>query len=204
MVTRKGLLPPILRPQSTPNKNPTSIRQRIVNRKFLKALTLALLTALPNAAFGQNHNQDEADIRKVETEQQNAWNDHDAKAYANLFTEDGEVVNVVGWWWKGRTEIEKKLTDAYAFVFRESVLTVTDVKVKFLTPEIAVAHVLWTMVGARTPKGIPEPQQGIQIQVLQKQAGKWLITSFQNTNSVPETPFPKGPPSADPSQSVKP
>jgi hypothetical protein len=84
------------------------------------------------------------------------------------------------------------------------VLTVTDVKVRFLTPQIAVAHVLWTMVGARTPKGIPEPQQGIQIQVLQKDAGKWLITSFQNTNSLPERPFPKGPPSAEPGPGAKP
>ena len=113
---------------------------------------------------------------------------------------------MVGWWWKGKQQIEKK---AYRYccvqdLLRESVLTITDVKVKFLTPQIAVAHVLWTMVGARTPKGIPEPQQGIQIQVLQKQAGKWLISSFQNTNSIPERPFPKGPPSADPSQSVKP
>jgi conserved hypothetical protein len=180
------------------------IQQKIVDSKLLRALTLALLTALPNAAFGQDHNQDEVDIRKVETEQQNAWNHHDAKAYANLFTEDGDVVNVVGWWWKGRAEIEKKLTDAYAFVFRESVLTITDVKVKFLTPQIAVAHVLWTMVGARTPKGIPEPQQGIQIQVLQKQARKWLISSFQNTNSVPERPFPKGPPDTDSIPNVKP
>ena len=175
-----------------------------MNRQLLRALIPILLTVLPRAAFSQDHSQDEAEIRNVETQQQEAWNHHDAKAYANLFTEDGEVVNVVGWWWKGRAEIEKKLTDAYAFVFRESVLTITDVKIKFLTPQIAVAHVLWTMVGARTPKGIPEPQQGIQIQVLQKEAGKWLITSFQNTNSLPERPFPKGPPSVDPSPSVKP
>jgi uncharacterized protein (TIGR02246 family) len=175
-----------------------------MNRQVLRVLVPIFLSLLPGAAFGEDHSQDEAAIRKVETLQQEAWNNHDATAYANLFTEDGEIVNVVGWWWKGRPEIEKKLTDAYAFVFRESVLTVTDVKVRFLTPQIAVAHVLWTMVGARTPKGIPEPQQGIQIQVLQKDAGKWLITSFQNTNSLPERPFPKGPPSAEPGPGAKP
>jgi hypothetical protein len=52
------------------------------------------------------------------------------------------------------------------------------------------------MVGARTPKGIPEPQQGIQTQVLQKHAGKWLIAAIQNTNALPEMPFPKSPPAA--------
>jgi uncharacterized protein (TIGR02246 family) len=165
-----------------------------MNRNLLKTLTLSLVTIVAGTAFGQDRSQDEAEIRNVEKRQQDAWNQHDAKAYASLFTDAGEIVNIVGWWWKGRPEIEKKLTDAYAFVFRDSALTVTDVQVKFLTAEIAVAHVKWTMTGARTPKGIPEPQQGIQLQVLQKQAGKWLISSFQNTNSIPERPFPQGPP----------
>jgi len=175
-----------------------------MNTALLKKVTLGVAAALAASALGQNENPDEAEIRRVERRQQEAWNEHDAKAYASLFTEDGDIVNVVGWWWKGRAEIEKKLTDAYAFVFKESTLTVTDVQFKFLTPEIAVAHVRWTMTGARTPKGIPEPQQGIQIQILQKQAGKWLIASFQNTNSIPERPFPKGPPPAELSPSSKP
>ena len=142
--------------------------------------------------------QDKADIRNLQNQQADAWNRHDAKAYASLFREDGDCVNVVGWWWKGRAEIEKKLTDAYLFVFKESVLTIKDVDVKFLGVDLAVAHVRWTMTGARTPKGIPEPQQGIQTQVLQKQSGKWQIATFQNTNAIPEMPFPKGPPPSAP------
>jgi hypothetical protein len=60
------------------------------------------------------------------------------------------------------------------------------------------------MTGARTPKGIPAPQQGIQTQLLQKKAGKWLIAAFQNTNSIPEMPFPKGPPPAESPAAAKP
>jgi hypothetical protein len=52
------------------------------------------------------------------------------------------------------------------------------------------------MTGAKTPPGIPEPRAGIQLQVLRKQADGWRIASFQNTNAVPETPFPLGPPPA--------
>jgi len=84
------------------------------------------------------------------------------------FAEDGDVVIVVGWWWKDRKEIQSKLTDAFAFVFRENTLTITQVEIRFLTPEIAVAHVPWTRSGARTPPGIPEPREGIQTIVLQK------------------------------------
>ena len=175
-----------------------------MNKPLVIFSLLSLTISFPKAAFCDSRERDETDIRNLETLQQEAWNRHDAKAYANLFTEDGDCVNVVGWWWKGRAEIERKLTDAYIFVFRESILTVKEVDIKFLAPEIAVAHVRWTMVGARTPKGIPEPQQGIQVQVLQKQAGKWLIAAFQNTNALPEMPFPKGPPVAAPTASVTP
>lgn len=138
--------------------------------------------------------QAEAEIRHVQVLQAAAWNRHDASAYAKLFTEDGSVVNVVGWWWRGRAEIESKLTAAFSFVFRESTLTIKDVSVRFLSPVIAVARVRWSMEGARTPPGVVEPKQGIQLQVLKKQAGRWLIAEFQNTNSIPEVAFPAGPP----------
>lgn len=175
---------------------------------MLKRFAIASLLALvifPKVALAAGQEADEAAIRQLEKQQEEAWNAHDARAYGNLFTEDGDCVNVVGWWWKGRAEIEKKLTDAYLFVFRESVLTIKEVEIRFPGPDIAVAHVRWTMTGARTPKGIPEPQQGIQTHLLQKQGGKWLIAAFQNTNAVPEMPFPKGPPPAvPPGPSTKP
>ena len=121
---------------------------------------------------------------------------YDAKAYADLFTDDGDVVNGVGWWWKGKAEVERKLTQAYKFVFRERTLTIDEVDVRFLTPKIAVAHVTWSMSGAKTTPNIPEPRNGIEIQVLQKHHGKWLIAAFQNTNALPEMPFPSGPPAS--------
>ena len=104
---------------------------------------------------------DETEIRAVVTRQGEAWTGHDAKAYAALFTDDCDVVNIVGWWWKGRAEL---------------------------------AHARWTMTGARTPPGMPEPRTGIQTLVLTKAAGHWLIRGFQNTLSVPERPFPTAPP----------
>ena len=173
--------------------------------KTLANISLAIsIMALPQIASCASSEEETAAIRQVEMKQQEAWNRHDAKAYANLFTQDGDCVNVVGWWWKGRAEIEKKLTAAYAFVFRESVLTITDVDVKFPVPEMAIAHVRWTMIGARTPGALPKPQEGIQTQLLQRQKDKWLIVAFQNTNALPEIPFPQGPPASVPQPSPTP
>lgn len=140
---------------------------------------------------------DEAAIRELQTRQAAAWNARDAVAYANLFSEDGDVVNVLGWWWQGRSEIQRKLADAFAWVFRDSTLTITEVHTRFITPSIAIVHVRWTLDGAKVLPGAPAPpREGIQLQVVRKTGGQWLIASFQNTNSVPETPFPKGPPPA--------
>lgn len=169
-----------------------------MKRRYLStALLFCVLLFCTSEAIQADQKADEDQIRKVQQQQAAAWNRHDAKAYADLFTTDGDVVNVVGWWWKGRPEIEKKLSFAFQYVFKESTLTITEVHTRFLTADIAVTHVRWTMTGAKTPPNIPEPRAGIQLQVLVKQSGKWMISNFQNTNSVPETAFPSGPPRSE-------
>lgn len=136
-------------------------------------------------------------IRALEARQADAWNHHDANAYAALFTPGGDTVNVLGWWWRGRSEIAARLAEAFAWVFQQSILTIEDVQVRMVSPTLAIAHVRWSMAGARVPPGASqEPQHGIQLQVLRKLRGAWLIESFQNTNAIPEVPFPAGPPGA--------
>ena len=156
----------------------------------LAVAVLVMAMVCEASALGADRARDESEIRQLQARQQDAWNRHDAKAYAALFSEDGDVVNVVGWWWKGRREIERQLQAAYAVVFRDSRLTIADVEVRFIARDVAVAHVRWTMEGARTPPLIPEPRLGIQIQVLQKRGAAWRIVAFQNTNSLPQAPFP--------------
>lgn len=164
--------------------------------KHLMAVA-CLLGSLMNGAAASAQPADVAAIQELQARQAAAWNRHDAEAYADLFTEDGDVVNVLGWWWRGRAEIRTKLTAAFAMVFRESALTITEVHVRMLEPHIAVAHVRWTLDGAKVPPGAPAPpRDGIQLQVLRKSQDRWLITSFQNTNSIPEAAFPGERPAA--------
>jgi len=149
---------------------------------MLMTLCAPLAAAAPSA--------DEAAVRSVAMQQADAWNRHDAAAYSALFTSDCDVINVAGWWWKSRAEMQQKLARAFATVFAHSTLTFTDVQVKFLTPAIAVAHARWRMTGEQMPPGMPPPGTGIQTLVVTRHAGKWLIAEFQNTISQPERPFP--------------
>ncbi len=137
---------------------------------------------------------DEARIRTLQQQQAAAWNAHDIGKYAALFTADADVVNVLGWHWRSRAELEQKLGQAFRTVFARSHMSIESVLIEFPKPDLAVAHVRWTMSGAMSPTGVGTdvPQQGIQTQVLVRRAGEWRITHFHNSNSVPERPFPKG------------
>ena len=74
-----------------------------MRRTLCGAGLLAGMLVGGSGALAADRPQDEAAIHRVQKLQAEAWNRHDAAAYARLFTEDGDVVNVVGWWWKGRT-----------------------------------------------------------------------------------------------------
>ena len=156
------------------------------------AAIMFLLLPLTAAALDAG---DRETIRTVVVRQADAWNAHDARAYAALFSDDCDVVNVVGWWWRGRAELEAKLTTAFTQAFRDSRLVFTDVTVRELAPGVVLAHARWTMSGARMPPGMPEPKEGIQTLTLVRQNDRWLISGFQNTLSIPERAFPASPPS---------
>jgi uncharacterized protein (TIGR02246 family) len=163
-------------------------------RSYVLIIAKGLLLGAMIVAAGATQARTPSDVAKIETleqEQAQAWSAHDAARYARLFTEDADVVNVLGWHWKGRAELEHKLTRAFALVFARSQLSVHDVGVRFLRPDVAIAHVPWTMTGALSPTGgTAPPQQGLQTQTLVKRDGRWRIAAFQNTNAVPQTEFP--------------
>ena len=165
--------------------------QRREDRKAsLSIVGFVCLTATTGAVAATS--ADDAKIRALQQRQAAAWNAHDIDAYAALFTPDANVVNVLGWHWRSRAELDQKLGRAFRFVFARSYMTIAGVSVELLKQDVAVAHVRWTMTGALSPTGSGAniPQRGIQTQVLIKRGGFWHIRDLQNTNSIPENDFP--------------
>ena len=160
----------------------------MVRIRTAASIGLSLWTSASHAAGPS----DVASIKALQDQQAAAWNAHDSGRYAQLFTADAEVVNVLGWHWRSRDELRTKLGAAFASVFARSHMVIVGTQVKLAAPGVAVAHVTWTMTGALSPTGAASdtPEHGIQTQVLRKQGGVWRIADFQNTNSVPERPFP--------------
>lgn len=123
------------------------------------------------------------------------WNRHDMEAFAELFSEDAEFVNVVGAWWKGRAEIKEAHVLTHATLFRNSHLGVDEVTVRLLRPDVAVVRAKWNLTGQVSPSGEPlQPRSGILMTVLVVQDGHWKIVDAQNTDIIEGVLVPPPPP----------
>src|ERR1700761_989148 len=99
---------------------------------------IVLLAVTPLVMGVPTSDQGEQAIQALERRQEAAWNGHNAHAYSQIFTADADTVNVLGWWWKSRIDLEKKLEKGFEFVFARSRLQIEDVTVRFLSSEVAV------------------------------------------------------------------
>jgi len=111
-----------------------------------------------------------------------AFNRHDARAWAQLATPDARLVTVRGESMTGTAEIEKGLQSIFKSRARNATLKTLDVTVKFIRPDVALAHVTNEMSGVVAPDGtaVP-PHQELSIRVLVKDGGAWRIAAFHNT-----------------------
>jgi uncharacterized protein (TIGR02246 family) len=114
-----------------------------------------------------------------------AWNRHDMDAFAELFAEDAEFVNVVGLWWKGRDAIRDAHAFTHSTIFRNSRLVFNGTEVRHPVPSIAIARTRWTLEGHVDPDGAPLPARtGLLVNVLAFDDGRWRIIDAQNTDIV--------------------
>jgi uncharacterized protein (TIGR02246 family) len=166
--------------------------ERIKTMRNPQTLLLALALAVLSAWAPTKENSDDRKaIESIAASFQDAWNSHDTEALASLMAEEVDFVTVMGvhGWEKGRKEFKDRHTEVHQTLFKESVLAVKETHVKFIRPDVAIAHVVWETKGDKIPDRKPgEPRDGIFTWVLEKRAGKWLIIASQNTESKPPRP----------------
>jgi uncharacterized protein (TIGR02246 family) len=168
---------------------------KLIAAAFLLTLTLTAAHAQTPSdnSGGKGTAQDEAAARAVVRSLEDGWNAHDGKAFAAPFAADADYVVVNGSYLKGRDAIEQGHTQIFATFYRESRNAATVRGVRFLRPDVAVAHVEWNLefkAGGETRKA-----RAMNTIVLTKEAGKWSIAAFHNT---PVQPQGGPPPQAQP------
>jgi uncharacterized protein (TIGR02246 family) len=146
-------------------------------------MTFELCLALvPLLAFaGIPNDRDEHAIHSLVDQLMAAWNHHDAHAFAAVFAEDADFTNVIGEGASGRENIEKLHAPMFSTLFKNSHLEYTDIKVRFIRPDIATVDVRWRMTGAADPAGNPWPnRKGLINFVATRENGSWQILVLHN------------------------
>jgi uncharacterized protein (TIGR02246 family) len=125
----------------------TMEKEKIMTKSVL---VVVLAAALPFLAVGQRavagRAEDEKALRNVIAGLVESWNTHDMKSFAQFCAEDCDYVNVSGTDEKGRTEIERHHIEIHAGKYKDSHLTATSVTLRFLRPDVALAHVGWEVL----------------------------------------------------------
>jgi uncharacterized protein (TIGR02246 family) len=81
-------------------------------------------------------------IKQLITEITAAFNTHDAKAFARLYTPDAWLVTVRGESMAGAAEIENGLASIFESRAQSAKLETIDVSIRFIESDVALAHVL--------------------------------------------------------------
>lgn len=116
-----------------------------------------------------------------------AWNNRDAVAIANLFTEEAEFVNVVGLWWHDRKAIWKAHDYGLRVIFDNSDIQIRKVTVKKVTDDVAVVHARMKLTGqtAIDENADPGERKNVFSFVMKKETKGWVCVSAHNTDVVP-------------------
>lgn len=142
-----------------------------------------LVAALVACSAHAQESPDAKDARAAVAGFERAWNQHDMEAFAGLFTEDADFVNIEGTRWRGRTAIKEAHAFVHASIFKQSHLDIVDVTIRQLGPDVIVARATWHLEGQTTMKGAAVPaRSGILTTVLTRSGSGWKIDTAQNTD----------------------
>jgi len=127
----------------------------------------------------------ESAVGEVIAQLVDTWNRHDMRAFASLFAEEADFVDVFGNWFKSRVEIEAALSARHATVFKVSRFAKKSLVVRFPRPDIAVVHAVLELTGAVDRQGqtLP-PGLGVTTYLMDRADANWRIIAFQNTQVV--------------------
>ena len=164
----------------------TSLRTKI-------ALTVLVFVAIPLAAtLARPANEaDSAAINKLYADFNDSVNNHDAHAFAMLFTEDADLLQGANNT-HGRDAIEQHLASLFSGRAKNLHRDVGDLShetltpatgIRFLRPDMAAVYGEYDQRGLMSEAGAPiPPSRGFYDWIVVKQKGRWLISVWHESN----------------------
>jgi len=119
------------------------------------------------------------DVQQIASRFFEAWNRHHVSAMAALYTEDAQVVNSLGLWWRGAAEVERGLGQMNAI---GPPLRPDSTWACLLTESTALCIVDYTVGSFTRPSGQTVPEQkALSTFVMVKTPRGWRIAAAQTT-----------------------
>ncbi len=146
--------------------------------KTLVFVTLMMLGLSAQTMHSQDsYAADEAALRASVKQLETGWNTKSGAVFAKPFAEDADYVVINGSYLKGRAAIESGHQRIFDTIYKDTNITLTVKQIRFLRPDVAVAHV----EGHRTGPTKELMQDAMLTLIMTKEKQGWVIAAFQNT-----------------------
>jgi uncharacterized protein (TIGR02246 family) len=161
---------------------------------------MRLLFALPVLTFAiqlsAQTSSDSTAIRDIVRNEVETWNKGDAVGYSRDFSADGTFTNIRGQFFTGYPGYLKQHEVIFQGIFKNSVVKMEVVSLKFVRPDVAIIETATTVNGAgQGAVGVTRDDKGRirtrLLQVVAKEGGVWKIVTYHNVDVKPEIAFPE-------------
>lgn len=157
----------------------------------MKKLMLLFLVILSSHCWAQTSQEE---INKIVTKQESDWNKNDMLSYANSFTEDATLINFLGLFWKGKSEIINQFKLINDCCIKPTQIKLDIANTRFMNNQAAIVYIKETLTakqdyqvpGKIVKKGSVDHKMITAIFIKQKNI--WKILSMQVTQIVPLPP----------------
>ncbi len=146
---------------------------------FLRRILVCVLICAGSCVGAAGDSSDEQEIKDVFAAFSASWNQPGMSGFGDLFTEDADFVVITGKWIKGRREIVSYHKELLGKNYNGSHSFMDSVTVRFLQPNVAIAHV--ASGATYMADGKEQKRTGLGTATMVKVNGKWLIAAFHNT-----------------------
>ena len=160
-------------------------------KKTLLTLLIAVLV-ISGSASSQTvlSSADESAIQAKVVLLHDQWNRHDMAGYTSNMTEDVQWINVVGAWWKGKSQVFGTLDQYHKTIFKERQLYPAEkLAIRQIAPNVIVSTMINPADAYTNSLGVKQPPTRNMLTLIWvKQNGAWLIAQAQNTIEAPAAP----------------